>query len=163
MARQELNTATMTTEQLPPIVDHETYDGDIIIADPSIAAKEYLEELAFMEEAVTIRLQPSSDRNAAMAYPVTCNGKPAEVFQRGRWEEIGYLPVAQTLIVKRKVLEIIIRAKVDTVNTLILNQESEHPQNEVTRFTKPVHSVTIIEDRNPRGSAWCTEQMRRNY
>ncbi len=116
-----------------------------------------------MEEPVTIRLQPSSDRNAAMAYPVTVNGKPAEVFQRGRWEEIGYLPVAQTLIVKRKVLEVIIRAKVDTVNTLILGPESDRPQNEISRFTKPVHSVSILEDRSPRGAEWASEMMRRNY
>jgi len=162
MARQELHSETLPkVEQKPPIVDTSAYDGDIVIGE-KIGNADYLDELAFMEEPVTIRLEPSSDKNAAGAFPIWVNGKPAEVFQANRWDEIGYLPVGRMLIVKRKVLEVIIRAKVDTVHTQIQEMDSERPNNIVQRFTSPVHSFSIIEDANPRGAAWVSEIRRRN-
>jgi hypothetical protein len=162
MARQELHSDTLPkVEQRAPIVDPSTYAGDVVIGE-KIGDTGYLDELAFMEEAVTVRLEPSSDKNAAMAFPIWVNGKPAEVFQNNRWDEIGYLPVGRVLVVKRKVLEVIIRAKVDTVHTEIREMDSERPNNVVQRFTSPVHSFSIIEDRNPRGAAWVTELRRRN-
>lgn len=161
MARQELHSDTLPVDQRPPITDPSTYEGDVILTE-QIGNKDYLAELAFMEEPVTIRLEPSSDKNAAMAFPIWVNGKKAEVFQYGRWDEIGYLPVGVPLTVKRKVLEIIIRAKTDTIHTSIQEMDSERPNNVVQRFTSPVHSFSIIEDRNPRGAAWVTELRRRN-
>jgi hypothetical protein len=164
MPRQELH-----SDQLPPIEqkptisdDPDLYESEIITVDPSLWKKEHADALAFMEEPVTIRIEPSADKNAAGAFPVWVNGKPAEVFQRGAWDEIGYLPVGMVLVIRRKVLEVIIRAKVDTVMTKILEQDSERPNNVVQRFTSPVHSFSIIEDRNPRGAAWVSELRRRN-
>jgi hypothetical protein len=163
LARQELHSETLPkVEQMPDIKDPAAYDGDIILTDRAIN-QDYLDELAFMEEAVTIRLEPSSDKNAAMAFPVWCNGKKAEVFQGGRWIEIGYLPVGVVMVVKRKVLEIIIRAKTDRVETKILDESGERPNNVISRFTSPVHSFSIIEDQNPRGPSWVAELRRRNY
>jgi hypothetical protein len=133
-----------------------------VVTGEKIGNAAYFDELAFMEEPVTIRLEPSSDRNAAMAFPVWVNGKKAEVYQNGRWDEIGYLPVGRVLVVKRSVLEVIIRAKIDTVHTRIDNSDSERPNNREDRFTSPIHSFSIIEDRNPRGAAWVTELRRRN-
>jgi hypothetical protein len=162
MPRQELHSDTMPIEQRPPISDDpSTYDGDVVMTERT-HQQDYLDELAFMEEPVTVRLEPSSDKNAAGSYPVWVNGKMAEVFQNGRWDEIGYLPVGKVLVVKRKVLEVIIRAKIDTVQTNVLDQDSERPNNVINRFTSPVHSFSIIEDRNPRGPAWVQELRRRN-
>ena len=90
------------------------------------------------------------------------NGKRAEVFQGGRWDEIGYLPVGRVLTVRRSTLEVIIRAKVDTVMTKVLDEQSERPNNVVQRFTSPVHSFSILDDPNPRGPAWVSELRRRN-
>lgn len=163
MARQELHSSTLPIDQHPPIVDTSTYEGDVVLVDSSISAdKDYADALAFMEEPVTIRLEPSSDKNAAMAFPVWCNGKAAEVHQNGRWDEIGYLPVGRPLTVKRKTLEIIIRAKTDTIHTEIRHMDAERPENAVQRFTSAVHSFSILEDRNPRGPAWVQEMRRRN-
>jgi hypothetical protein len=161
MARQELHSDTLKIDQHAPITDTSTYDGDIVLTE-RIESRDYAEALAFMEEPVTIRLQPSADKNAAMAFPIWVNGKPAEVFQNGRWDEIGYLPVGHVLTVKRKVLEVIIRAKTDTVHTQVQGMDSERPNNIVNRFTSPVHSYSIVSDRNPRGAAWVTELTRRN-
>ena len=163
MARQELHSETLPKiEQQPDIKDTTAYDGDIILTDKERMNADYLAELAFMEEPVTIRLEPSSDKNAAMVFPIWVNGKRAEVYQRGRWEEIGYLPVGVPLVIKRKVLEVIVRAKVDTVQTRIIDENGDRPNNVISRFTSPVHSFSIIEDRNPRGAAWVSEIRRRN-
>ena len=82
MARQELHSETLPkVEQKPPIVDTSAYDGDIVIGE-KIGNADYLDELAFMEEPVTIRLEPSSDKNAAGAFPIWVNGKPAELGMR---------------------------------------------------------------------------------
>jgi hypothetical protein len=163
MARQELHSDSMPLpEQMPPISDDPSlYDGDVVLTE-DVLKKEYADALAFNEEPVTIRIEPSSEKNAAGAFPVWVNGKPAEVFQLGRWDEIGWLPVGRVLIVKRKVLEVIIRAKVDSIQTKIIDQDGERPNNVVHRFTSPVHSFSILEDRNPRGPAWVTELRRRN-
>lgn len=162
MARQELHSDTLKIDQHAPFSDTSPYDGDIVLADPSIAKKEYMDELSFMEEPVTIRLEPSSDKNAATAFPVWINGKMAETLVRGKWYETGYLPVGVELTVKRKVLEVIIRAKIDTIHTQVQNMESDRPNNVVQRFTSAVHSFSILEDRNPRGPAWVSEMRRRN-
>src|SRR3954469_25540460 len=114
MGRLELNSGDVPIEQKPPVdLDAGAYDGDVVIGE-KIGNAEYLDELAFMEEPVTIRIEPSNERNAPQVFPVWVNGKRAEVYQRGRWEEIGWLPVATVLTVKRKVVEVIIRAKIDT-------------------------------------------------
>lgn len=167
MPRQELHSDQLPpVQQMPDITDPDSYDGDIVLVDPEVTKKlrkDYLDELAFMEEPIQIRLEPSSDKNAADRFPIWCNGKRAEVFQNGRWEEIGYLPVGMTLTVKRKVVEIIVRTKVDTVHTKIQEMDSDRPHNVIQRFTSPVHSFSIIEDRNPRGAMWIQELRRRSY
>lgn len=161
MARQELHSDKMPIEQKPPILDPSTYEGDVILTERT-HDQDYLDELLFMEEPVTIRLEPSSDKNAATVFPIWVNGKKAEIFQNNRWDEIGYLPVSRVLIVKRKVLEVIIRAKIDTVQTQIIGQDAERPNNAVSRFTSPVHSFSILEDKNPKGPGWVQELRRRN-
>lgn len=161
MPRQELHSDSLHVEQKPPIMDMSDRGDEIVLVDGSLNSN-YADELAFNEEPVTIRLEPSSDKNAAQAFPVWVNGKGAEVFQAGQWQEIGYLPVGRVLIIKRKYLAVIIGAKIDTIHTEVREPDSEHPHNVVQRFTSPVHSFSIIEDKNPKGPAWVTELRRRN-
>ena len=163
MARELHSDQLPKTEQMPPIFDTDAYDGDTVLIDPGLAAKDYLDELKFMDEAVTIRLEPSTDKNASNAFPVWINGIPAQVFMGGAWREVGYLPVARELVVKRKVLEVILRAKTDSIRTEILDRDSERPNNVIQRYTSPIHSLSILEDRNPRGAAWASEMRRRNF
>ena len=163
MARQELHSDMLPKpEQLASIIDPSAYDGDVVLVD-NVGAKDYADELAFMQEPVTIRLEPSNAPNAAAVFPVWTNGKPAEVLINGRWSEMGYLPVGQVLTVRRHVLEIIVRAKIDAIHTRVSEMESERPKNAIDRFTSPVHSFSVIEDKNPRGPAWISEIRRRNF
>lgn len=137
--------------------------GDIVIADPEQAKSEQAANLKFMDEPVTIRLEPSTEKNAANVFPVWVNGRGADMLIDGKWVPICWLPVGQEITVKRCALEIIVRAKIDSIETDVIEQPGKDPENRVKRFTSPVHSFSIIEDRNPRGHAWLREVRRRNY
>ncbi len=78
MGRQELHSDSVKIDQKSPIVDHEEYDGDVIIADKPLN-KDYLDELAFQEEPVEIILNPSTEKNAPTAFPVWVNGMRAKL------------------------------------------------------------------------------------
>lgn len=164
MGRQELHSSDVTIEQKAPIVDEKKYaeEGDIILVDASVANKEWTDELAFNEEPVTIRIEPSADKHAATAHPVWVNGKGAEVFQNGRWDEIGYLPVARVLTIKRKYVAVLAGAKFDRINTEVVEKEGNDPYNTIQRFTSASVAFSVLEDKNPKGRAWLTELIRRN-
>lgn len=163
MARKPFHSDTVKIEQKAPIVDTNKHkeEGEIVLTDKPFQ-KDYIEALAFAEEPVKIVLNPSSEKNAATSFPVWVNGKGAEVFQNGRWDEIGYLPVGRPIIIKRKVLEVIIRAKLDAVTTTHDDATVERPINRINRATSAVHSYSILEDKNPMGQAWAIEMIRRN-
>jgi hypothetical protein len=154
-------------DQLPDI------DGDVlerespIVKAERLPPKQWLDEMAFMDEPVTIRIEPASEKNAAQWFSAMVNGKGAEVRQPdGRWMEMteGYLPIGVTLTTKRKYLEVILRAKVDVIN--IANTDTHDVDqgraNVVRRSTTPVHGISIIYDPNPRGPQWA-EEVRRRY
>jgi len=161
--RKEFHSDDVRIDQRADIVGDENIRPDEVIkADPSIIHKEYLEELAFNEEPVTIRLEGSSDPNAASAIPIWVNGKGCEVFIGGKWIEMMFIPVGVVLIVKRKYLGVLIAAKQDKVTTDFGNTLEKDPVNRVKRFTSAYQSFSILEDKNPKGAAWATEMMRRN-
>jgi len=154
-------------EQKPDIVgDAALRDREPEIVSAEQVGKAEIAQLAFNEEPVTVILQPSSEKNAAKFLPVWVNGKGCEVWSESRrsWLEIGYLPVATKLTIKRKYLEVIIRAKLDTVSTDVDHRDDpkQNPVNRVTRFTTPLQSVSVLHDANPLGAEWLVELYRRN-
>lgn len=165
MARAPLDSSNIKIEQKAALSDEDLKDrSDFVIADASILEdKEYSDLLAFNEEPVTILLHPSSDKNAATLIPAWSNGKGAEVFMNGRWVEVTYLPTGMNVTVKRKIAEVLLRSKIDTVNTVILGENSESPLNRHTRVTSSANALSIVRDDNPRGAAWAEEMLRRNF
>jgi hypothetical protein len=133
-----------------------------IVVGQKVVDTDYLDELAFNEEPVTIRIEPSTEKNAAAHFPVWVNGKGCEVLIQNQWIPIGHLPVNTVLTVKRKYVEVIMRAKIDTVTTDVVEEPGKDPINKVKRFTSAVHSFSIIKDDNPLSQAWLTELRRRN-
>jgi hypothetical protein len=160
MPRAALHSEDIKIEQKSDIVDVLERKPEIVRADK--IDTDHADALAFAEEPVKIRLEPSTDKNAAGYFPIWVNGKGCEVLMNGAWREMAYLPVGQIITIKRKYLEVIVRAKIDTVHTEVKEPESETPHNVVRRFTSAVHSFSVIEDNNPRGAAWLTEIRRRN-
>lgn len=136
-----------------------------IVRAEKLPEKEFLDELMFYEEPVTIRLEPTTDKNAPIAFPVWVNGKGCEVWdpRKNQWVERPFLPIGMLLTIKRKYLEVIARAKTDTVSIAEHNMMAENPGNLAVRRTSAVQSFSIIEDKNPRGGAWMSEIRRRNF
>jgi len=157
---------------LGKIQQHDDLIGDLSDRKPDIVIGEritmaninddYADELAFNEEPVTIRIEPSSDKNAAAHVPLWINGRGGEVLLQGQWVPCGYLPVNTVLTTKRKYVEVLMRAKIDTVNTDVIEEQGKDPVNKVKRFTTAAHTFSIIKDKNPLSQAWLTELRRRN-
>lgn len=149
--KELLHTDDVKIEQKLPIVgDAEEREPEIVKADEAVLKKEYADALTFNEDPITIRIEPSSEKNASAVYPVWCNGKGAEVFINGRWREVTWLPVNTDLIVKRKYVAIMMSAKIDRVETHIIKR-MEDEENRVNRFTSPVCTFSVIHDPDPRG------------
>ena len=162
-AIKELHTDDIKIDQKPAISGNPADRESEIINVDQIPNKDYLNELAFNDEPVTIRLEPSAEKNAPTAYLVAVNGKGCEVFQTGRWREILYMPVGVVLITKRKYVAVLAGAKFDSVQTDVGEAgSSEIVRNNINRFTSAVTAFSIIEDKNPQGAAWLTELRRRN-
>lgn len=163
--RQPLNTDDIKIEQKSALVGDKAIaerGGETIEAAPVGMKDDYIDQLAFNEEPVTIHIQPSADKNAANSIPVWVNGKGCECLINGQWIEHAYLPVNTKITLKRKYLEVLVRAKVDVVTTEILDAQGERPENRINRFTSAVASFSVIEDKNPKGAEWLIELRRRN-
>ena len=171
MAREQSHSADTKPEQKAALsIDPHERESDVVLADPVRAGKEYLADLAMAEEPVTIRLEPQSGDNAPRSVPVWCNGKGCEVWdeRNKRWYSTpdGHIPVGVELTVKRKYVAILASSKQDRIKTTRTGPEDiieGRPNNMVERITSQYCSFSIIEDRNPRGRAWLTELLRRNY
>lgn len=146
----ELNTADIAPKQKREIkLDLETdltkvrQNEDIIIAGGAIDM-DYLAELAFMEEKVTIRLERTSEKNAPGFIDISVNG-------RTEWMEKG-----KPISIARKYVEVLARCKSDMFETVAPNAESGEIINRLSRNTLQKHPFTVISDPNPRGYDWLT-------
>lgn len=164
MARQALNTADVKIDQKPRIENAADRGGNIVQADQdALKDKDYTERLAMGEDPVTILIQPGSDENAPNSYGCWVNGKGAEAFIGGEWKSITYIPVGFPIIIKRKYVEVLGRAKVDRVHTRHEGTDKAEPKNWVERNTSAVANFVVLEDANPRGVPWLAELQRRNF
>lgn len=119
-------------------------DNEEIIVETSGIDLDYLDELQFMEEKVTIRIEPSADRYAPRFVDVAVNGR------------IEWLEVGKPIGVARKYIEVLARAKSDTFITIAPNTNDENPVNLISRNTSQKYPFSVIKDPNPRGYQWLT-------
>lgn len=164
---RELHTSDIKMEQHADVkldgFDAANRTGEILHA-AEMPEKEQAANLAFMEEPVTIRIERGQDKHSASAIPIWNNGIPCEVLVNGKWiKTAGYIPVETTLTTKRKYVEQLLRAKVDTVETVVKEEPGEDPQNLFRRYTSALATFSIIKDANPRGVEWAQEVRSRNY
>lgn len=166
MGRQEIQTADIPIEQKPDISAEQLADrAPEIVQAQQLPQKDYLDELAFNEEPVTIRIEPSTEKNAATSHYCAVNGKGVEALDRnGQWKEITYLPVGIELTIKRKYVAVLASAKFDTIDTSVGEQRDDgFIANDVKRRTSGVVVFSVLQDKNPLGAAWLTEYRRRNF
>lgn len=122
-------------------------EREIEVLDKPVS-KEKMDELAFMEEMVTIKVHDTNDPTAIPVPPVWVNGK-AQYFVRG---------MEQT--VRRKYVERLARAKITTFSQ---REEFDEQGNRV--FVQVPHSAQLfpfelVEDANPRGRDWLRSVLR---
>lgn len=128
--------------------------GDLILLDKIEVTPEYLAELAFYEEPVTILINQSTHKNAASIFENWSNGQGAEMMVNGKWLMVRDLPVGKQITVKRKIVEQIIRSRIMQVQTMYESTNVENPRNALNYTTTPVHSFAILRDDSPRGADW---------
>lgn len=128
--------------------------GELILLDGYEVTSEYLEELAFNEDWLTIFINPSSHKNAASIFENWCNGQGAEMLVNGQVLIIRDLPVGRPITVRRKIVAHIIRARVVNVQTIHENATVDFPRNELIRTSSHVHSFSVLRDPSPKGMAW---------
>lgn len=114
----------------------------------------YLGQLAFNEEPVKIVINAQGE-NPENAVLVQVNGKGAEIYMNGGWVSVGYIPCDIEVTTKRKYLEVLARAKKETVTTKFgQNLNDGESFNVLQRRNALQHNFTVIEDQNPIGRAW---------
>lgn len=161
--RKETNTADLETGQLPDVdmsLEAKIIHGESIplLSPDEMAKEEYLKQLAFNEEPVTILI----NQNARSDYPEThvpvqVNGKGAEVLMNGNWVAMTYLPMDTELTTKRKYVEVLVRSKSVTIATKHDDATVERPHNTQVRRTSSNYPVSVLKDDNPRGGAWLSK------
>lgn len=159
---RELHTGDMPVGQNPAIVlkDDEPIEREQTIQTlDRLPADDYLAALKFGEEPVTIRIERSSEKFAPHSVDCWVNGVGAEVLIRGKWLQLGYLPIGHMVTTKRKYVEILARSKTDSVRTEVRNEESESPDNVIDRHTSQKTPFSVIRDENPKGAEWLTSLL----
>lgn len=117
---------------------------------------DYLKELAFMEEPVTVRFSSGTDRYAPKFVDCQVNGKGIEVLQtNGKWLEVFQVPVNRNVVMKRKYVEVFARCK-HTYVTAHHEYEGNNPEpiNKMVPNSDFKHPFSIVEDKNPLGDEW---------
>lgn len=157
MARQETHSEDLPKRVLPPIGNDLQDDpryalgGEEIVSDElELISKEYLDELAFMQEVLKVMIYKGREKNAPMFVPLGVNGK------------LNWFPVEQEIPMKRCFVEVLARAQPMDVETKIEDEQAEHPVNKILRSTRSLYPFTVTHDPNPKGPAWLAKVMREN-
>lgn len=124
---------------------------------PILTSQEsYLAELAFMEEPMLIRINPSTEKRPAAVCPCWVNGKGAEMFVNGKWMQNGWLPIGTPVMTRRKYVEVLARAKQESVSIRVEEFNGEK-LNFADRNPNMRYGFSVLQDQNPRGAEWLTQ------
>lgn len=126
--------------------------------------QKYLGELAFNEEWITIEIHSSSERDSAnLTDFVSVNGEKPKILVNGKPVEFGYLPKNCHLTMQRKFVDALIRSKSDIVKTVVSHGQEGATFNNLSRHTHRSNSITLVEDKNPKGKEWFYRRLAQNF
>jgi hypothetical protein len=146
--------------KMPPIDEEVERTPEIILSEHPIE-NDGMEALKMAEDPITIIIHRSVEKfSPGVTDYIAVNGIGAEMLFKNGWVRMGYLPRGRSIITKRKYVEVLARAKQDTVNTTVIERDNEDPQNFVERITTSTMSFTILKDDNPKGAAWLEQVVR---
>lgn len=164
--KKETHTGNMEIGQKPDIditpgktIDHGADLPNVTDGNGKLMADK-LEQEAFMEEPVTIRIEENSRSDFPESHaPVQVNGRGAEVLVKDNWVSMTWVPIGQMLTIKRKYVEVLARAKSDSVRTQHDDGNVDRPRNTLTRRSSANYPMSIIHDPNPKGHEWMSRIM----
>jgi hypothetical protein len=111
-----------------------------VVADVMSDRKDWAENMAFANEKVAIRLHESNDPNDEPRVPVCVNGEKAHpVFG-------NHLPRGVEVVVKRYVVEALLRAKPINVKTV---KTVDHDGNDTAKIVRSIGTKYPFEMVNP--------------
>lgn len=157
-SQREFESADVKMDQRAAVDMSAPREREEIAAVESVIDASYFDELAFMEEPVTIRIQKSTEKFAPNVVDCWVNGKGAEQFTNGKWMVCGWLPVGHPVITKRKYLEVLARAKVDSIQTEVTKYE-DREDNKAIPYTSSKYPFQVIQDNNQRGGEWLSRVL----
>lgn len=111
-----------------------------------IRPQKWYDEMAFMNEIVTVRVHPSTDRNAHPLPDIYVNGR-VQRFPRG--EEIN---------VRRCFVEVLARARLTTHDNQKVKDANGEDKYVYPAHTAEVYPFTVIND-SQKGEAWLKSVM----
>lgn len=115
---------------------------DVIVDRVGNANNDYFEELAFNEQELTIRLEPTQDKNAPLFVDVSVNGVTV------------WIPVNKPFKIKRKFVGVLASCKTDAIDTFEKETHDGNTIPEMSRRTSIRHPFSVIQDPDPRGYDW---------
>ena len=148
---RETNSAEQALRPLPAIESRDDLDGEFIVSTEQLAAKDYLDELAFNEEMLTIFLHRGREKFAPQVIDLHVNGKAV------------WIPVEQNVNIKRKYVEVMARSQpmdVRTESYMLENSQDAGTVNRINRSLSANYSFSVLHDPSPKGPAWLAKVMR---
>ncbi len=147
-------------------LDADPEHGEEIVVAEGPLNKAYQDALAFYEEPVSLRINPSSEKNAPKFHECWVNGRGIEFLtEDGKWRvnypgvAPGYVPVGVNFTTKRKYAEVLLRKRQDEITTDVQETPGQDPVNKVLRQNLIKAPVTIIRDASPKGAEWLMRIM----
>lgn len=120
-----------------------------IITDP--LAMSAVEELAFMEEPLTIMIARGREEHSPTSIPVGVNGEQLSV------------PVGIACIIKRKFVEVLFSSRSENVETVVEDVPMDgttEKRNMMKTWAIPRFSVSILQDKSGiKGQQWLENMM----
>lgn len=159
-AKKELESSDIKLAKKAPIVmpglgEELTRWGESVENDQPDFSMTREQELTFNEEPVRILIHRGQEKTASKTTDyIAINGVPAEVYFKNGWVPIGYLPKGVAFTTKRKYIAVIAGAKIEQINTTVIERDNEDPSNHIERTVTSPLPFVIIEDKNPRGIEW---------
>lgn len=139
----EIHSADSPIIQPPPVsLELPREPESIVLATEDVlAGNTYAQELAFNEEFVQIRLEPSSEKN------------PPKFEMFGNQGNQVWVPYGVPFVIKRKFVEIMARCKHDDISTEIIKHDDSE-QNNALRNSRSKYPFSMLRDDNPKGRDW---------
>ena len=135
----------------------------IIVADATTLEKDYADQLKMAEDPGDHHHPPVAGKEPASSGGLLGERPRRRSVRQRQVDGFNCLPVNTRVTTKRKYVEVLCRAKIDTINTMVEDATVEN--RPTASAAPPVHgrASSVLEDRNPKGAEWLRSVMATNY